>query len=99
MPCAISFSWNGGEPKWAVISDFPDISACCASGCDIVTVNASSLFCWPGPNACSAAICSVTACTDTFTAGNATYTGRVNGTAMSGEVKGGSGSKWSATKK
>jgi SAM-dependent methyltransferase len=35
----------------------------------------------------------------TFTAGNATYTGRVNGTAMSGEVKGGPGGKWSATKK
>jgi SAM-dependent methyltransferase len=35
----------------------------------------------------------------TFTAGNATYTGRVNGTAMSGEVTGGPGGKWSATKK
>ena len=35
----------------------------------------------------------------TFTAGGATYTGRVNGTAMSGDVKGGSGGKWSATKK
>jgi hypothetical protein len=35
----------------------------------------------------------------TFTAGAATYTGRVNGTAMSGEVKGGPGGKWSATKK
>jgi SAM-dependent methyltransferase len=35
----------------------------------------------------------------TFTAGKATYTGRVNGTAMSGDVKGGPGGKWSATKK
>ena len=35
----------------------------------------------------------------TFTAGAATYTGRVNGSAMSGEVKGGPGGKWSATKK
>jgi SAM-dependent methyltransferase len=35
----------------------------------------------------------------TFTAGPATYTGRVNGSAMSGEVKGGPGGKWSATKK
>jgi SAM-dependent methyltransferase len=35
----------------------------------------------------------------TFTAGNATYTGRVNGSTMSGDVKGGSGGKWSATKK
>ena len=35
----------------------------------------------------------------TFTAGGATYTGRVNGTAMSGDVKGGPGGKWSATKK
>ena len=35
----------------------------------------------------------------TFTAGNATYTGRVNGNAMSGDVKGGPGGKWSATKK
>jgi hypothetical protein len=34
-----------------------------------------------------------------FTAGDATYTGRVNGNAMSGEVKGGSGGQWSATKK
>jgi hypothetical protein len=35
----------------------------------------------------------------TFTAGGATYTGRVNGNAMSGEVKGGAGGKWSATRK
>ena len=35
----------------------------------------------------------------TFTAGGATYTGRVNGSAMSGDVKGGPGGKWSATKK
>jgi hypothetical protein len=35
----------------------------------------------------------------TFTAGGATYSGRVNGNAMSGEIKGGSGGKWSATKK
>ena len=35
----------------------------------------------------------------TFTAGGATYTGRVNGNAMSGDVKGGPGGKWSATKK
>jgi hypothetical protein len=34
-----------------------------------------------------------------FTAGGATYTGQVSGNAMSGEVKGGSGGKWSATKK
>jgi len=34
-----------------------------------------------------------------FTAGGATYTGRVNGTGMSGDVKGGPGGKWSATKK
>jgi SAM-dependent methyltransferase len=35
----------------------------------------------------------------TFTAGGATYTGQVSGNAMSGEIKGGSGGKWSATKK
>jgi hypothetical protein len=35
----------------------------------------------------------------TFTAGPASYTGRVNGSAMSGEVKGGPGGKWTATKK
>jgi precorrin-6B methylase 2 len=35
----------------------------------------------------------------TFTAGGAKYTGRVNGTTMSGTVSGGSGGKWSATKK
>jgi hypothetical protein len=35
----------------------------------------------------------------TFTAGGATYTGRVNGSAMSGAVTGGPGGKWSATKK
>ncbi len=35
----------------------------------------------------------------TFTAGSATYTGQVSGNAMSGEIKGGSGGKWSATKK
>ena len=35
----------------------------------------------------------------TFTAAGATYTGRVNGTAMSGDVKGGPSGKWSATKK
>ena len=34
-----------------------------------------------------------------FVAGDSRYTGRVNGNAMSGEVKGGSGGKWSATKK
>ncbi|MPZ40853.1 MAG: methyltransferase domain-containing protein [Rhizobiales bacterium] len=34
-----------------------------------------------------------------FTAGGATYTGRVNGNSMSGDVKGGVGGKWSATKK
>ena len=37
--------------------------------------------------------------TITFTAGGTTYTGRVNGNSMSGEVKGGNGGKWSATKK
>ena len=37
--------------------------------------------------------------TITFTAGGATYTGRVNGNTMSGEVKDGSSGKWSATKK
>jgi precorrin-6B methylase 2 len=35
----------------------------------------------------------------TFTAGGAKYTGRVNGNTMSGTVSGGSGGKWSATKK
>jgi SAM-dependent methyltransferase len=35
----------------------------------------------------------------TFTAGGATYTGRVNGNAMNGEIKGGSGGTWSATRK
>jgi SAM-dependent methyltransferase len=35
----------------------------------------------------------------TFTAGETTYTGRVNGNSMSGEVKGGPGGKWSASKK
>ena len=63
--------WNGGEPKCAVISDCPDRSAVCASGCDIETVSASSFPCWPSPKTFSAAICSVTACTDTLTAGSA----------------------------
>jgi SAM-dependent methyltransferase len=35
----------------------------------------------------------------TFTAGERTYTGRVNGNAMSGDVTGGTAGKWSATKK
>ena len=36
----------------------------------------------------------------TFTAGSAQYTGRVNGsTIVEGTVKGGSGDKWTATKK
>ena len=35
----------------------------------------------------------------TFSAGGAQYTGRVNGDAMEGTVKGGSGGKWTATKK
>jgi hypothetical protein len=35
----------------------------------------------------------------TFTAGGATYTGKVNGTSMQGTVKGGSGGSWTATKK
>ncbi len=35
----------------------------------------------------------------TFTAGGAKYTGRVNGSTMSGTVSGGSNGKWSATKK
>jgi hypothetical protein len=35
----------------------------------------------------------------TFTAGDATYTGRVNRNAMSGEIKGGPGGKWSATRR
>src|SRR5262245_48494273 len=34
----------------------------------------------------------------TFTAGGATYTGKVNGTSMQGTVKGGSGGNWTATK-
>jgi len=34
-----------------------------------------------------------------FTVGNAKYTGRVSGNSMSGTVSGGSGGKWSATKK
>ena len=33
-----------------------------------------------------------------FTAGNAQYTGRVDGNAMEGTVKGGSDSKWRATR-
>ena len=49
----------------------PDSSAVCASGCDIETVNASSFPCWPSPKIFSAAICSVTAWTDTLTAGSA----------------------------
>jgi precorrin-6B methylase 2 len=35
----------------------------------------------------------------TFTAGNAKYTGKVNGNTMSGTTSGGSGAKWSATRK
>ncbi len=35
----------------------------------------------------------------TFTAGGAKYTGKVNGTSMSGTTSGGSGGKWSATRK
>ncbi len=35
--------WNGGELKCAVISDGPDSSAVCASGCDIETVSAIEL--------------------------------------------------------
>jgi hypothetical protein len=33
-----------------------------------------------------------------FTAGKAQYTGRVNGNAMEGTIKGGSDSKWHATR-
>jgi precorrin-6B methylase 2 len=35
----------------------------------------------------------------TFTAGDAQYTGQVNGTTMQGTVKGGQGGKWSATRR
>jgi precorrin-6B methylase 2 len=35
----------------------------------------------------------------TFTAGGAKYTGKVNGNSMSGNVSGGSGGKWSASRK
>ncbi len=35
----------------------------------------------------------------TFTAGGAKYTGKVNGNSMSGTMSGGSGGKWSATRK
>ncbi len=63
--------WNGGELKCAVISEAPDSSATCASGCDSETVSASSFPCWPSPKAFSAAICSVTAWIDTLTAGSA----------------------------
>jgi hypothetical protein len=35
----------------------------------------------------------------TFSAGGAQYTGRVNGNGIEGTVKGGSGGKWTATKK
>jgi precorrin-6B methylase 2 len=34
----------------------------------------------------------------TFTAGDAQYTGQVNGTSMQGTIKGGKGGKWSATR-
>ena len=66
-----SVYWNGGEPKCAVISLFEENIAVIASGWLIVTVSGSSLFCWPGPNACSAAISNVTAWIETLTAGNA----------------------------
>jgi hypothetical protein len=35
----------------------------------------------------------------TFTAGGAKYSGKVNGNSMSGNVSGGSGGKWSASRK
>jgi hypothetical protein len=57
--------------KWLLISPRPDSIAVRPSGCDIETVSRSSSFALPGPNACSAAICSISAWFETLTAGSA----------------------------
>src|SRR5213080_723822 len=56
---------NGAEPKCALISDLPLIICAMASGCPSDTVRGSNFPPWPGPNACSAAICRVMAWIDT----------------------------------
>ena len=62
---------NGAEVKCAVISDLPLSMAARPSLWPSETVQGSSLPCSPGPNAFSAAICSVIAWIETFTAGSA----------------------------
>ena len=62
---------NGAEVKWPVISDLPLIICASPSGWLSDTVHWSSLCSWPLPNTFSAAICRMTACIDTRTAGSA----------------------------
>ena len=63
--------WNGAEEKLATISLGPPSMAAVASGCAIDTVRWSSASNFAGPNSFAAAICSMIACIDTFTAGMA----------------------------
>src|SRR6185295_4564322 len=63
--------WNGGTLNAAVICAPPLSNATVASGGVIDTVSGSSFSNSFSPNALDAAICSVRACTDDFTAGTA----------------------------
>ena len=68
---AASSYMNGAEVKWPVTSLLPLISAVCPSGWPMLTVSLSSRYSSPGPKACRAAICRMTAWIETFTPGSA----------------------------
>ncbi|KAG0739784.1 hypothetical protein G6F24_017230 [Rhizopus arrhizus] len=68
---ASSCAWNGGLPKWPVISVPPAMIAAAASGCGSATEILSSLLNCASPHSLADASCSTRDCTDTPTAGTA----------------------------
>ena len=68
---ASSCSWNGGLPKWAVISVPPLMMAAAASGWGRATEILSSLAYSLLPHCLAEAHCRMRDCTDTPTAGTA----------------------------
>src|SRR3954463_16728976 len=71
LACSSCWNWNGGTLNTVLMLPEPVSSAMVASGGDIDTVRLSSFAKFSSPNAAAAAICSTTACTDTFTEGTA----------------------------
>src|SRR5436309_8505441 len=69
--CCSCWNWKGGTLNTALMLPEPVSSAMVASGGDIDTVSESSFAKLSSPKAAAAAICSTTACTDTFTDGTA----------------------------